>query len=912
MITTGTRLGVYEVLSPLGSGGMGEVYRARDTRLGRDVAVKLLSPAFSQNPERLARFEREAQLLAALNHPHIGAIYGLEAAADTHFLVLELVEGDTLATRISAGPIPLHESLRLAREIIDALEAAHDKGIVHRDLKPSNIALTPEGHVKVLDFGLAKATDPIISGAEISPIGVTHSPTLTLAATQAGVILGTAAYMSPEQAKGRVADRRSDVWAFGCVLFEMLTGTRVFEGEDVSDTMAAVLRGEPAWHALPAAVPAYVRDILRRCLDKDRRTRIPDLSVVRFLLDDGARAATAPLPVPAITATANRFTRVLPWGVAAAVAVIAAVALINWAPWRSALPAPTTRVNAQMGIKESLFTDAGPSAALSPDGRMIVMSVVTAVGVPHLALRHLDQLLATTISNTDGAVSPFFSPDSQWIGFFTGGKLKKVSVNGGATITLADATQSRGGTWTDDGFIVFTTSSTSGLSRVSAAGGPVEEWTKLAGGDVTHRWPEAVPGGRVIFTSSVGGTFGESAQVSIRDPDGTVRRLIRGGAFGRYATSGHILYLVNNAMFAVPFDSSRGDVSGAGIPVIDAVVQNPGNGSGQFTISRTGTVAYLGGDSVIADVPIHWLEQSGKVSVLRATPANWSNPSFSPDGRRLAVDISDGTQTDVWIYDWVLDTLSRLTFDPADDMRPVWTPDGTRIAYASRRGDKQTANLWWQRADGTGEPQRLTSTTAQQNPSTFAPDGRVLAFDETTAGSKTGRDLMMLPLEGNEATGWTAGKPVIFLQTPQSEGSAMFSPDGRWIAYISNETGTNETYVRPYPGPGGKWQVSTGGGDDPTWSPTRPELFFEANDARLMVVPFSVSGNSFQAEKPRVWSEAKLVARPRPPSRDVAIHPDGRRFAVVPAKDGAEETVNQLVLVFNFFTELGRITSTSK
>jgi eukaryotic-like serine/threonine-protein kinase len=907
MITSGTRLGTYEVLLPLGAGGMGEVYRARDTRLGRDVALKILPPLFSQNPERLARFEREAQLLAALNHPHIGAIYGLEKASDTHFLVLELVEGDTLATRIAAGALPLNEALRIGREIIDALEAAHDKGIIHRDLKPSNIALTADGHVKVLDFGLAKATDPVISGSEVSPIGVTYSPTLTLAATQAGVILGTAAYMSPEQAKGRVADKRSDVWAFGCVLFEMLSGVRVFDGEDASDTMAAVLRGEPAWQALPAGVPLYLREILRRCLDKDRRTRIPDFSVIRFLLDDGGRAAAAPVAVPPTTAPSRtgRLTTAFPWAAAVVAVVVAAIALVNWAPWRSAPVTLPTRVNASIGVDDSLFTDVGSAAAFSPDGRLMVMTVAGATSPPHLVLRRLDQLLANTISNSEGGVSPFFSPDSQWIAFFAGGKLKKVSVNGGAAVTLADASQPRGGTWTDDGFIIFAASSTGGLSRVSDSGGPVEEWTKLTEGDVTHRWPDAVPGGRVIFTSTISSAYGD-AQISVRDPDGTVRRLLRGATFGRYAASGHILYLVNNALFSVPFDASRGEVVGAGVPVIDAVTQNAGNGSGQFTVSRTGTVAYLGGDSTAGDTPIQWLDQTGKTSPLRTMPANWSNPSFSPDGRRLAIDISDGTQSDIWIYDWERDTLSRLTFDPTDDLRPVWTPDGTRIAYSSRRGDKQNVNLWWQRADGTGEPQRLTDSVAQQTPSAFGPGGRILAFDEVSQGSKTARDLMMLPIEGDDATGWKAGTPTVFLQTPQNEGSAMFSPDGRWVAYISNETGGNEVYVRPYPGPGGKWQISTGGGDDPTWAPARSEFFFASNDNRLMVAPFSVSGASFQAEKPRVWTDKKFVARPRPPSRDVAIHPDGKRFALASAQDGADEKIDQIVIVFDFFDELRR------
>lgn len=906
MVSTGSRLGVYEVLAPLGSGGMGEVYRARDTRLGRDVALKILPPLFNQTPERRARFEREAQLLAALNHPNIGAIYGLEAANDTHFLVLELVEGATLASRISRGPVPLDEALRIAGEIIGALEAAHDRGIIHRDLKPSNIALTPDGHVKVLDFGLAKATDPI-AASDVGAAGVTHSPTLTLAATQAGVILGTAAYMSPEQAKGRVADKRSDVWAFGCVLFEMLTGTRAFEGEDVSDTMAAVLRGEPSWHLLPPDVPPYLRDILRRCLAKDRRSRIPDLSVVRFLLDDGERVP-ATSAAPAAAPAPHRRRELLLWGTAAAALVAAAFALATWAPWRRPPDLPPTRVAAYIGIDDSLFGDVGSAAALSPDGRMLAITTGGGMATTHLALRRLDQLQATTIPNSDGGFGPFFSPDGQWIGFFAGGKLKKIAVAGGAAVTLADAPQPRGGTWSEDDFIIFATSATSGLSLVAAAGGPVEEFTALQAGDTTHRWPDAVPGGRVLFTTSTGGAFGETAELAVRDPDGSVRKLLRGASYGRYAASGHLLYVTNSALFAAPFDASSGRLTGPGVPVVESVANTYGNGGAQFTLSRTGTIAYLGGGGVTSDAPISWLEESGQVSPLRAMPANWSNPSFSPDGNRLAIDISDGTQSDIWIYEWERDTLSRLTFDPADDLRPLWSPDGSRIAFSSRRGDQQNTNIWWQRSDGTGEAQRLTESKTQQIASSFHPGGRLLAYDEPAPGGRTGRDLFMLPLEGNESSGWQAGKPSVFLQTPQNEGSSMFSPDGRWVAYISNETGRNEVYVRPYPGPGGKWQISTGGGDDPTWAPRGSRFFFASPaDSKLMVAPFSIAGASFRAEKPRLWAEARFVGRPRTPSRDLAIHPDGRRFAIASADNGQQEKVDQLVMVFNFFNELQRL-----
>ena len=432
-ISAGTRLGVYEVAAPLGAGGMGEVYRARDTKLGRDVALKLLPGTFNRDPERLARFQREAQLLAALNHPHIGAIYGLDESAGTQFLVLELVEGETLSLRLTRGPMAIHEALAIAREVIDALEAAHDKGIIHRDLKPSNIALTSDGHVKVLDFGLAKAMDPSGLSTDASPIGVTHSPTLTLAATQAGVILGTAAYMSPEQAKGRTADKRSDVWAFACVLFEMLTGTRAFEGEDVSDTMAAVLRAEPAWDTLPADVSPAIRSLLKRCLDKDRRTRVPDFSVVRFLLEDAARAGA---PQPSVTVTAgpasrSRLFAVVPWAVAAAAILLGAVALIGWSPWRTVPDLPPTRLSADLGADVGLVDVSGASIALSPDGQVLVFAGTSGPGTrAQLYVRRLDQLQAVPLAGTEDARQPFFSPDSRWVAFFAGGKLKKIAVTG--------------------------------------------------------------------------------------------------------------------------------------------------------------------------------------------------------------------------------------------------------------------------------------------------------------------------------------------------------------------------------------------------------------------------------------------------------------------------------------------------
>jgi serine/threonine-protein kinase len=911
-MTPGTRLGAYEVVSSLGAGGMGEVYRAQDTKLGRHVALKILPPTFRSDPERLGRFQREAQLLAALNHPRIGSIYGIEEAADVQFLVLELVDGETLAARLERGPLSVDEALAIAREVVEALDAAHEKGIIHRDLKPSNIALTADGHVKVLDFGLAKATDPT-GFSDLSPNGVTHSPTLTLGATQAGVILGTAAYMSPEQAKGRTADKRSDVWAFGCVLFEMLTGTRAFEGEDVSDTMAAVLRGEPNWDALPAGVTPGIRTLLRRCLDKDRRTRIPDVSVVRYLMDDAAHAS-APTPVATLPASSTpRARRLLPWGLAAASLTLAAVAVTMWKPWRETAPAPTLRMRIDVGADASLSTSLGAAADISPDGQLLAFVGGGIAAPPKLYVRQLSQLQATPLAGTDGATTPFFSPDGQWIGFFAGGKLKKIAVTGGAAVSIADVVSPRGAAWLDDDSIVFAPDATAPMLRISSAGGTAEPFLTSAKKETLYRWPAGLPGGRVLYTTAAGLSFGiETAALEVRDPDGTTRVLVKGGYYGRYARSGHILYISNGTLFAAPFDAERAVLKGQGFPVVEAMAGNTGNGTAHYAVSATGTAVYVPGATVNNENPISWLDEAGKLQPLRATASNWSNPEFSPDGHRLAIDIADGAQSDIWIYDWERDTLSRLTFDPTDDARPVWTRDGSRIAFVSKRGDKATFNLYWQRSDGTGDVQRLTESKNQQTTASIHPSGKFLAYDEVTPGN--GRDIMILPIEGDEATGWKPGKPYVFLQTPQSEGSPMFSPDGRWILYISNETGRNEIYVRPFPGPGGKWQVSNGAADDPTWSRDGRRIFFaSANNNGVMTATYSVDGASFRVEKPTQWSTGRFIERPRSPSRDFALHPDGRRFAVAGVSEPeAQNQLNQVVLVFNFFDELRRVTKTER
>ena len=733
-LSAGTRLGLYEIVGPLGAGGMGEVYRAHDTQLGRDVAIKILPEAFAIDPDRVARFEREAQLLAALNHPHIAAIYGLEASQGSRFLVLELVEGETLAQRLTAGALPVGDALKIARQIVDALEAAHEKGIIHRDLKPANIALTADGQVKVLDFGLAKleAGSASLSGErEGGAAGVAHSPTLTFAATQAGVILGTAAYMSPEQAKGRVADKRSDVWAFGCVLYEMLTGKRAFEGEDVSETLAAILRGEPDWKALPADVPPHIRTLLKRCVEKDRKARIADVSTVRYVMDETPAGGS-----PAATSVAPQKPGRPGVVIAAGVALLACVsAVATWIIMRPA-PAPARaalRLTADLGADASLWiSNSGAAAVLSPDGSMLAFVAQRSAGKPQLFVRRLDQLQATPLSGTDEATSPFFSPDGQWIAFFAEQKLKKISVTGGAAVTLADAPLGKGGSWADDGTIVFSPANSSGttLLRVSAAGGKAEPVSPLAQDEVTQRFPQVLPGGKAVLFMGHNGTRNyEDANLVVQTlPSGPRKVVVRGGYYGRYLPSGHLTYIHEGTLFAVPFDLGRLETTGQPVPAIEGVSSGAGAGAGaQVAVSTNGTLVYLPGGTVSNGAPVHWVDRDGKTTFLRAAASNWSNVAFAPDGRRLALDINDGRQTDVWIYEWARDTLSRFTFDPANDEKPVWTPDGRRIVFASVRG-RLPSQLYWQRADGTGEVQRLTDSKNPQFPASWHPSGKFLAF----------------------------------------------------------------------------------------------------------------------------------------------------------------------------------------
>ena len=705
-LTPGTRIGAYEVTGQIGVGGMGEVHRARDTRLDRDVAIKILPEAFAADAERVARFQREAKVLASLNHPNIAIIHGLEYAEGAHALVMELVEGEDLAQCIARGAIPLDEALPIAKQIADALEAAHEAGIIHRDLKPANIKLRPDGTVKVLDFGLAKAMDPV---ADHGPAKAGHhvlsqSPTITSPAmTQAGIILGTAAYMSPEQARGKAVDRRADIWAFGCVLYEMVTARRAFEGDDIAITLAAVMMKEPNWRALPAATPVALRRLLTRCLKKDPKARMRDIGDARLQIEELLSGTPEEIGSPAIPQALSLWRRMMPWAAAGALAAALAAVLVLWLPWRTASPSTPLRLSAELGADVSLRTGAAAALSLSPDGAMLVFTAQKPGGAFQLYIRRLEQLAALPLSGTDGANNPFFSPDGQWVAFFADGKLKKIAVTGGAAVMVGDdALTSSGGTWSEDSTtITFSPQRSGSLVRVSSEGGKPEPLTTLGDGQVTHRWPQMLPGGKaVLFTAHAGISGFDDANLEVQPLPAGARKVVQRGAFyGRYLPSGHLVYIHDGTLFAAPFDVNRLAMSGPPVAVLEGVVSNAGSGAANFAVSDNGTFVYLPGRDAGRGALIEWMNREGKATPLRATPADWSNLVFAPDGHRLALDIFDGRQTNVWTYEWERDSPSRLTLAPGIALKPVWTPDGKRIVFASPRSDTGGGNLYWQRAD---------------------------------------------------------------------------------------------------------------------------------------------------------------------------------------------------------------------
>ncbi len=866
--SAGDRLGPYEIVAQVGAGGMGVVYRARDSRVGRDVAIKVSSEHFSD------RFEHEARAVAALNHPNICTLHDV----GPDFLVMEFVDGES-----PKGPLPLETVLEYARQIADALDAAHEKGIVHRDLKPANIKIRPDGTVKVLDFGLAK-----IDVGVANAIDPQHSPTMAAAATQAGVILGTAAYMAPEQARGKPVDKRADIWAFGVVFYEMLTGRRAFDGDDVSMILAAVIQSEPRWDG----VPANVRRLLESCLQKDPRKRLRDIGDVWKLLDDA----------PTSIASRSRNGRA-GWMAAAALAVVAAVAL--WAPWRSAprnAAQPLVRLDVDLGQDVSLLPLAVPtfsSLIISPDGTRLVFVGSVSGGPPRLYVRRLNESQIVELVGTQGASNPFFSPDGQWVAFWNGTSVAKVPLDGGAAVPLADLDTMTGGTWADDGSLMVGMGlpSSSGMMRIPSGGEMASSMLMLGKDEAYYTFPQILPGQKSVLVAVVRSPPAfESTNVDIISlVDGRRKTVVRGATSPRYLASGHIMYANQAGLFAVPFDIDRWETRGAAVPILNDVASDPVTRGGQFAVSRDGTLVYRRGNGgAPAMMRVQWIDASGKPEPLLTKAGLYVGPPrLSPDGRHLALAIRDGGNQDIWVYDTQRDAMTRLTFGGGTFVNPVWSRSGRYLLFGTLGG-----SMFWTPSDGSGRPQALLSGKSFYFPSSVSVDGKRLAFERIDARPQ----VWSVELEENEA-GLKIGTPYQFLTTPFTDSDLAFSPDGRWVAYHSDESGKNEVYVRPF-SPSSvqerKLQVSNGGGAAPIWSPNGRELLYLAGD-QIMAVSYKVTGESFLGDKPRVWAVANGATR-----FDVA--PDGKRVAVmmsesapdVPKRDGT------IVFVQNFFDELRR------
>ncbi len=869
-LAAGTRLGPYEILADLGAGGMGEVYRAHDTRLGREVAVKISKEQFSE------RFDREARAVAALNHPNICHLY--DVGAD--YLVMELIEGPTLAGRIAEGAIPLDEALPIARQIADALEAAHDKGIVHRDLKPGNIKVKPDGSVKVLDFGLAK----LVSGA--SPL-TSDSPTEAVG-TRIGAILGTAAYMAPEQARGKVVDKRADIWAFGVVLYEMLTGTRLFQGEDVTETLAAVVKDQPDL----SSVPPQLQRLLRKCLEKDPRKRMRDVSGIELLLEE------AEAPVASTPAVSRRW-----WLWPAAGALIAALA---WVPWRGAKPPvpndlPLQRLDVDLGkdFEVEKAPGSGSRFAISPDGgRLVYMTS------GRLFSRLLDRSESTELKGAEGANAPFFSPDGMWVGFVANGKLMKIPAAGGSPVVICDAARG-GGSWGDNGVIVVTHTGNTGLMTVPASGGTPRRITKLEAGEAVHVWPQMLPGGRaVLFTSnaSIDDGFNDAKIEAVTLKDGRRKIIQHGGTYGRYVPAasgpGHLIYVHESTLFAVAFDPDK--LEELGVPV--AVAQNVATGTGgaaQLDFVPYGPLIYRFGGQQRSTMELSWVGPSGVPEPFPLKPDDYRFARLSPDGQKIALTLARTGGIDLLVYDWKRDVTTRLTFDGRVEDTMVWSPDGRFIVFAGASG------ILWARSDGGGKPQLLHPGNGAELAWSFSPDGKTISLSENgTFVAGPNSDIWTLPVE-SDAAGLHGGKPEVFLQTPFQEGRSAFSPDGRWLAYTSNEAGGagKGVYVRGFPDKGGKWQVASQG-DSPRWSPNGHYLFFTDTASKtIFKVSYTAKGDTFAADKASVWIPAQNKAIV---TFDIAA--DGQRALVLERSSGFEQisVSGHLTFLIHFADELAR------
>jgi serine/threonine-protein kinase len=902
-----TVAGKYRIIEEIGRGGMGVVYKAEDTTLARRVAIKVLPEIFTDDQERLARFEREAKLLASLNHPNIATIFGLEETDGKRFIVMELVEGETLAERISRRPLPLEETLKVCLQIAEGVEAAHEKGIIHRDLKPSNVKLLPDDKVKILDFGLAKAFYEGRATTDLS-----KSPTITEQMTEPGVILGTVAYMSPEQSKGKAVDKRTDIWAFGCVLYECLTGKRAFSGDTVTETIAAILRGEPDLNSLPADTPGSVRAVLRRCLQKDINRRLRDIGDARTELETPTIYSSEAV----VSSRRSSSIRL----VAVAVVMLLAGILIGLALLRYFRPiASPSIVTSTIKVEPGHWLDgmrrvtemqrpSRTAMAISSDGRFIVYSAIEENPGPQakarLYLRRMDQSEAKLIPGTEGGINPFLSPDNQWVGFWADQKLKKIPVEGGVATALCGASMIYGVNWGHDNTIVFSDWEDVGLSRVSADGGKPETLTKLdpKREEYSHRLPSWLPNGKaVLFTVLRHGWDSQPWLALFRLDTREWQVLLQDAADARYVPTGHLVFLRQGTLMAVRFDLARLKVIGQPVALVENVMQafstntDFNTGAGQFGISDAGWLIYAAG-GIVPDQKnsLVWVDQKGIEQPVTAKQSSYFVPRLSPDGERIAYATA-GREWQVWVYDLVRGTLSRLTGEGRASY-PIWSRDGKRILFSWHKSLAE--NLFWQPYDGSSPMERLTKSEYNQNPGSWSSDGKTVTLVEYP---DTGYDIAVLDVR--------SGRVTPFLNSKFHEIDPEFSPDGRWIAYSSNESKRLEVYVRPFAGQGMKQQVSSDGGGEPLWAINGKQLFYRRQD-QVWVVDVQTDGG-FAASKPRLLFEKPgyllgLLIR----GYDLSI--DGQRFLMVKSEQRKPTPVTEMILVQNWFEELKRLVPTGK
>ncbi len=880
-ILPGRRLGPYEILSAIGAGGMGEVYKARDTRLDRTVAIKVLPTHLAGRAELRERFEREAKTIASLNHSHICTLYDTGHQDEIDFLVMEYLEGETLAQRLLKGSLPIQQVLQYAIEIADALDKAHRKGITHRDLKPGNIMLTKSG-TKLLDFGLAKLTQEVAPATPVSQL-----PTANDAITAQGTILGTLLYMAPEQLEGKEADARTDIFAFGAVVYEMATGKKAFAGKSQASVIGAIMSSEPPpISSLQPMTPPALDRVVKKCLAKEREDRWQS---AKDLTDELQWIAGSSDTAKAAAQEPKQTRKIWQRPVVLAILGVAIAALAGTAIWKfkPAPPQPVTRTVISLPPDQRLAAMDEPVVALSPDGSNLAYVAVRG-GTQQIFLRALSSLEARPMPGTEGGFAPFFSPDGQWLGFFQGGALRKISVSGGAAVTLAQTGGSpRGATWDSQGKILFTPATATPLLQVSDAGGVSKPLTPLNQGEATQRWPVALPDGKAVLYAS--GTIGAGSLniVSQLIEAGKRRDLAQGGSSPQYARSGHLLFAQGDTLMAVPFDPERLETRGSAVPVVEGVAHS-GDGAAQYSVSNSGSLVYVSGGVTSVQRKLLWVSRNGTEQVLGAPAQTYGYPRLSPDGRRVALE----TEDQIWLYDLSRDTLTRFTFEGTNNQSPVWTPDGKRIAFYSNKGGP--ANIWWQLADGSGGLEQLTTTQYPQIPRSWSPDGKTLAFHENNPTTK--KDIWVLRLSDRKA------EP--FLRTPFNEGGPVFSPDGHWIAYISDESGRPEIYVQPFPGPGGKWQISTEGGNEPAWNRNGRELFYRSGN-KMMAVDVTTQP-TFSAGKPKMLFEGQYVAvQPGLTGTAYDVSPDGQRFLMVKETE-ASISATQINVVLNWFEELKR------